>query len=140
MPRSKIETVSLPIPLTEAEVTERGRELAATLVRLDEARARHKVESKRLKDDADDIEKKTLALGHVIKSGVEQRPVECEWRADIGLRVLKLVRRDTGEVVRSEVMTGEELEEASQGNFPFVDNVAPLSQSKTAKTKKSDGN
>ena len=133
MPSSKTETVSLPVPLTEAEVTERGRELAATLVRVEEARALHKVEAKRLKDAADEIEKKTLALGHVIKSGVEQRPVECEWHADIGLRVLKLVRRDTNAVVRSKVMTGEELEEASQGNFPFIDNVAPLSKSPKAK-------
>lgn len=119
----KVETIALPVKLTELEILERSRELAATIGEHDAAQARQKESAKRLKDVVDTHEKTIRTLGLVVQSGEEHRPVECEWQADLGKRLLKLVRMDLGDVVRSRPMTDEELQEASQNAFPFFSDL-----------------
>jgi hypothetical protein len=122
----KVETLRLPVKLTDVEVLERSRELGDEVQKFEDAVAVQKSSAKAHKDKVDTHDARIRALALVVRSGEEHRPIECEWRADAGLRTLKLVRRDTYEVVRSRPMTDEELAEAAQGAFPFVDTVRPM--------------
>ena len=125
----KVETIALPVKLREEEVLERARELASVVSKHDEAQQLQKLSAKAHKDTVDGHEVTIRALSRIVNSGEENRPVECEWHADGGLRLLKLVRRDTYEIVRSRPMTDEEVQEASQGAFPFVStSVAMLNE------------
>lgn len=126
MASDKVETLRLPVKLTETEVLERSRELGAEVAKFEEAVAAQKASAKAHKDKVDTHDVRIRILAGIVRSGEENRPIECEWRADAGLRTLKLVRRDSGEVVRSRPMTDEEMMEASQSAFPFVSNVAML--------------
>lgn len=118
---SKVETIPLPVKLTETEVPERSRELAAEIATHDEVQRQQKQSAKAFKDRVDTHEARIRELGATVKTGEEMRPIECEWHADMGKRVMTLIRSDTYAVVRSRPMTDDELQEASQGQFPFVD-------------------
>ena len=118
--KDKVETLALPVKLTEIEHMERARELAAEVTAHDEAEDVRKAVAASHKAKVDTHATKIRLLSRVVAAGEEHRPVECEWQADAGLRTLKLVRRDLGTVVRSRPMSDEEVMEASQGAFPFV--------------------
>ena len=140
MKDSKVETIPLPVKLTEAEMLERSRELANEVHAHDAAQERQKESAKAHKNTVDTHEAKIRSLSRVVSSGEEHRPVECEWQADAGLRTLKLVRRDLGTVVRSRPMSDEEVMEASQGAFPFVaTSVTPIGRRKAASDEKPFG-
>ena len=140
MKDSKVETIPLPVKLTEAEMLERSRELAGEVAAHDEAEDVRKAVAASHKARVDTHATKIRSLSRVVSSGEEHRPVECEWQADAGLRTLKLVRRDTGAVVRSRPMTDEEVMEASQGAFPFVaTSVTPIGRRKAASDEKPFG-
>ena len=118
--KNKVETIPLPVKLTELEVLERSRELAAEVAAHDAAEDVMKAVAKVHKSKVETHATRIRLLSYTVNSGEENRAVECEWQADAGLRTLKLVRRDTFAIVRSRPMTDEEVMEASQGAFPFV--------------------
>lgn len=122
--KDKVETLALPVKLTEAEVLERSREMAAEVAARQSAEDARKASASAHKARVESHDLKVALLAGVVASGEELRQVECEWQADAGLRTLRLVRRDTRAVVRSRPMTDEEVTEASQGAFPFVEGGA----------------
>lgn len=78
-------------------------------------RAKHKEEDeaakarvKCLKTDADALEAKVWHLRGIVKTGKELQPVECRWSIDQETGVAKLVRQDTGEVVRTRALDPSE--------------------------------
>ena len=99
---------TLRVQLTPDERIQRGTALAKLnleLVQLEEQKA-EAVRSWAEKIKAKKIEGGRLA--HDVDTGTEERPIKCDERPRFGELVVEVVRRDTGEVVRTRPMLPEE--------------------------------
>lgn len=111
VPGKVIRTFTAPLPcvLTDAEIQERGEELAKTEAELVD----HNTEAKRIRSDLKEQEagfRSTIGrLTITINSRAEERPVEVEVRK-LSERLVEEVRLDTGEQITTRPATSEELQ------------------------------
>ena len=106
---------TLDVKLTPEQVEARRIEMEHKLDSLRSARTRLKEEEestkarlKFLKAEADALEAKVWELRGIARSGKELQPVECLWTIDQATGVARLVRQDTGEVVRERALLASE--------------------------------
>jgi len=101
MPEPEIETRELLCELTETELLQRGDQMADAELRVQQLKLkRGKV--------SDEIKREQIVryeLASVIDTGKEARDVECVWMPDYAHSVFRLMRRDTGEIVETRVMS-----------------------------------
>lgn len=112
-------TRMLPVQLTEADLKERGEELAAKVVQLVELKEQKKEEAKAAKERIDALEAQIVALSGVVRAKQEPRAVEVKEVPDVHRKVMEVVRLDTGKVIESRALTPLELEDVLQQRLAF---------------------
>lgn len=95
----KINTESLPVPLTHDELRQRGEKLASLLadrrrIEADLVKAKTATKSKLEQLDAE-----AMSVEEQIRERSERRPVEVMDLLDVERKVINRVRMDTGEVI-----------------------------------------
>lgn len=95
----------LPVALTDDEKRVYGQTLAHEVQAYQALQAEHATDKKAMKDAEEDAEASINALAKKIESGVEDRVVEVEVRANPTEGVIREVRTDTGELADSRAMT-----------------------------------
>lgn len=98
MPDSNVVTRELVVTLTEAELRERGDEMAKAELECD----RLKVERRQLNASIRGFTDKRNALAQAIDTRKETREVSCEWKPDYKKKRWQLVRSDTKEPLPEE--------------------------------------
>ena len=113
----RIETIRLPVKLTEEEKRDRALEAA----RLRSERERDEIiEDNRKRDEKkrlETVEATERACLRAVETGEEPRPTDREWSAEGKGRLMQPRRTDTGEVVRSRPMSDTELAAWAQGDL-----------------------
>lgn len=106
---------TLDVKLTQEQIEARRVEMEHKLDSLRTSRTKLKEEEestkarlKFLKAEADALEAKVWELRGITRSGKELQPVECRWSVDQAAGVARLVRQDTGEVVRERALQASE--------------------------------
>lgn len=110
----------VPVRLTDDERRARGIALAWKITALQQARQDKKEQAKAAKEEVDRAEKEVLDLRDVVRSGNEPREIECEEVPDLDRGLMRIVRLDTREEVRSRPLTTPERQELEQARFPFA--------------------
>ena len=102
---------SLPVLLTDEELLEHGSEAAHLAEGISDLEAAHKIAREDHKEDVIGLNRDLKRHLRVIRDKKEDRPVPCTWAFDSPTTGSKsLVRGDTGETVRVEVMEGDDLQ------------------------------
>jgi len=104
-PGERTETRACPCALTEAERLEYGQEQSECELQYERLKAAAAEISRTAREHAARRNK----LAHIIDAGVEERPIDCVWRADYTAKEWRLLRTDTGTTVESRTMTGADL-------------------------------
>ena len=102
----------LPVPYTEEELATMRDELARLVLGESEVRQRKKVAMDAFKEELEELISSRRDIAHRIRRKSEDREIECrvEFHSPtIGMK--RLIRMDTGELLREEQMTDEELQE-----------------------------
>ena len=103
--------VSLPVALTDEELLEHGAEAAKLAEGISTLEADHKSAREDHKEEVVGLNRELKRHLRIIRTKTEDRPVPCTWALDSPTRGSKsLVRGDTGETVREEVMEGDDLQ------------------------------
>ena len=89
----------LPVPLTEEELKQRGKDLAKTHQDIGEIERHKKEINDDFKAKISALEASTSSLSRAISNGYEYREVECEWAFFWEKGEKHMVRLDTGETV-----------------------------------------
>jgi hypothetical protein len=106
MPYTELE---LPCTLTDEEVQSRGRMPCETIWAIDETQAARTAAMKEFKERLVGLNETQRKLARVIRNRVENRMVRCLLQFHVPCEGTKRVlRMDTGEVVREEPMTDQE--------------------------------
>lgn len=103
-----METMMLPVELTEDERNARGRELARMLELYDQAEVREKMRAKAAKKELEEQKTAVRALQQAVYEGVEERPVEVYTRYDYAASLVRKYRADNHDIASSRAMTEEE--------------------------------
>jgi hypothetical protein len=106
-----VETRTLPVRLTEDEITQRGRAIAKFVKDQTEIEEAKKTAMSGFKEKLDVCAESIGKLSRSITTGEEDREVECHWNKDFGRRVADLIRNDTGEVVETRPLSADEMQE-----------------------------
>ena len=118
--KSSIE-LELPCALTDEEIQSRGRMLGETIWAIDETSAARTERMKNFKERLVGLNEQQRKLARIIRNRVEERMVRCFLQFHAPCEGMKrVVRMDTGEMVREEQMTGSEKQLnlfAAQGEF-----------------------
>lgn len=104
-PGERVETRACPVALTERERVAYGDEIAECELQVERLKAESAALSKVSREHA----LRRNKLSHIIDSGVEERPIDCVWRADYTAKEWRLLRCDSGSTVESRTMTGADL-------------------------------
>lgn len=116
MAKDEIETIQwLPVKLTEGEILDKARELAAGIKKYRIATEEAKDSAKDYRDRKDMIQAGNEALAEIVADGYEKRPVTVERVPDYDRGVTRVVRTDTGEQL-SEVKMSDKDRQASLPN------------------------
>jgi len=102
----------LKCSLTDDEVKVRGQQLAAAVKEFNEEATEQKDRKAEMKEQLDEIESRIDQLARVVNEKAEQRDVVVEIRADLGLKLIEEVRTDSGEMLGSRTMSGDDLRQA----------------------------
>lgn len=94
-------TEVLPVQLTEQELLEKGDRLAAITQEITVLELEKKVQASSFKVRIDAKVEEQRTIADTIKSGYENRPVEVVEQVDVAARIVRVVRVDTGEIVRT---------------------------------------
>ena len=108
MPEPDIEVRELSCKLTEAELLLRGDEMADAELRIEQLKLERSGVSESIKHQRE-LRRK---LAGAIDAGKELRDVRCAWIEDFVHNCYHLVRQDTGEVIDTRAMTGDDRQEA----------------------------
>lgn len=100
----------LPVDLTSEQIAQRGQLLAACQVDIEKLKADKKDSAAEFKRKIEDLEAQAKKLSHAITAGTEEREVECDERLNLDEKIVEIVRRDTGEVVRKRRVEDEDLQ------------------------------
>jgi len=112
-------TKTLTCILTARELREKGAELARALTDWESTEEEKKKVTKELGDRVKDLEANMKRLGRIVRTGKEEREVECIWVAAPSSETMRLIRQDTGEEETSRPMTKEEREFHRQAPLPL---------------------
>lgn len=96
---------SLPVTLTEDEIMEAARSLVSALTSLRTAEEDKKEADANFNSEIKTHRGTSEKLRQLISNGYEYREVECRWDMYNDRGIKKLIRMDTGEVVRQADMT-----------------------------------
>ena len=114
-------TLTLRCEYTDAELAFKRDELSTVIVRQSEVELRRSEVNRGFKEELDGLYSRASELAHQIKARGESRDVECVvefHKPNVGEKTI--VRLDTGELVRVEVMTEDERQE----EFGFDDETS----------------
>jgi hypothetical protein len=102
-------TLDLDCDLTEAEVNERAQLQASAMIEYDKVEQEKKDATKEFTDQMKELRMKMSALSEVINHKAERRPVVCHVRFhNPEPNMKRVIRVDTGELVRDEPMSAQE--------------------------------
>lgn len=105
------EKVYLPCKLTEEDLKQRGKQLASSHTSLEVLAQRKKEFNDQIKSQSAGIAAQVALLSQEIQTGIEHKDVVCYWIFDDPQPGDKtLIREDTGEIVRIEEMTEDDLQ------------------------------
>ena len=105
-------TLTLRCEYTDAELAFKRDELSTVIVRQSEVELRRSEVNRGFKEELDGLYSRASELAHQIKARGESHGVECVvefHKPNVGEKTI--IRLDTGELVRTEVMTEEERQE-----------------------------
>ena len=101
--------LQLPCTLTEHELSSRSMMLVETITAVDETNAARSGAMKEYKDRLTALEERQRELARAIRTGIEDRMVACIAEYHTPVEATKrVIRLDTGEVVREEAMSAAE--------------------------------
>lgn len=106
---SEREMRGLQVKLSPKERAKRASEYAAADEKIDRLAEEKREEGARFKELIDDAVDRKNRLREAVKTGSEERDVECEWRPDWNAKEWLLHRLDTDEIVDRETMTASDL-------------------------------
>ncbi len=101
-------TMTLPVILTETELILKGHELAEDLQELADIELRKKTAMNGFKEEIESIEVKVSDLARIVREGKEYREVEVKEERDEERMVMNTIRLDTGEIVKYRELQGHE--------------------------------
>lgn len=110
----KTPTMDLACDLTEDETRESGVRLADAYGELEQLELTKESLPGRIKAKREEISE----LARRVSTQREHRAVPIEYRHDVGRLVVETIRLDTGAVVQSRLMSGDERERARQPELP----------------------
>lgn len=110
----------LPVKLTEAEVTEFGRQMARRDRDLSVLETEKKFAVEEFKGKILKVTGDISDLAMKIRDGQEYRLVETETTYDLRSATSTTKRTDSGEVVRCNAMTPDQIKAVSQHELPFA--------------------
>lgn len=105
---------SLPCALTIEEVRQKGEKLAQKIREYELTEEERKKATKQLGDKLKDLRAEQEQLGREIRTRKEDRDVEVREEPDNALRVVRVIRVDTGEEAYTRAMTETEIREHCQ--------------------------
>lgn len=106
----------LPCELTEAEILDYSRHLARLTQDLEGLEQRKKSAMAQFNDDVARVKAELSSIARKIGNGEEMRLVDCQWSFTWALGIKRLLRLDTHEVVRQELVTQDD----RQRRLPLV--------------------
>mgnify|MGYP001618156559 CR=1 FL=1 len=98
----------LAVPLTTEELLAFGQHLAAVNGEIGDQEAEFAAVKTEWKEKLDGLEKERGRVASIIRSRAEHRFVKCEEVAHFSENVVRIIRLDTGEVVRERNMEANE--------------------------------
>jgi hypothetical protein len=107
-----MEKRKLPVKLTEDEVTQLGRAMADLLAKRGGVEDEKKTAKSEFKNRLDQIDEKLEQVGASVRTGHEEREIDCDWVKDFARKTADLVRSDTGEVVETRPLSAAEMQES----------------------------
>lgn len=110
----RIETMLLPVRLTDTEQRERGAAMASLVEERERILGQAKLAATEAKGRAEAAYEEIGRLARIVRTGVEYRDVETREEQVIDARRVDVYRVDTGEVVGSRPMSAQEVEDALQ--------------------------
>lgn len=96
----------LPVKLTESEIIQKAKELAAGIKHYRTVSEDAKDSAKNFRDEKESIQASNEALAEIVADGYEKRPIKIERVPDYDRGITRVVRTDTGETL-SEVTMSE---------------------------------
>lgn len=105
---SRVIVNHLPVRLTGEEKQKASERLALAIQEKDDADQQLATIKREFKDREEKLQGEFRHLGRLIRTGVEERPVECEERPNWSTCTMEQFRVDTGEMVNFRPMTREE--------------------------------
>lgn len=114
----KTENERLPVKLMDSEIRERGQRLAAKQGELESHVAREKQVKAELKSQKTAIEAEIQRLSGVIRDGTELRDVECDHIADFRKGTVRVIRKDTEQLVTERALSDSERQRRIDGVEP----------------------
>lgn len=119
---------SLPVKLTKEEVRTKGERIAELVIDVVDIEDEKKTVTKEYAARLKALGKEIRGLSREVRSGEEEREVECEERIDHGRNVIEIVRMDTGEVVAHRPMEDYDRQRELQEIEGTLDGVANVSK------------
>lgn len=98
-------TKDLPVPLTDAEMAQRGQEYGNLCAKREDVQATLAQAKIKAEEELQRIGDRTAALAHILKARAEDRPVPIRLERDFGRGLVTTIRLDTNAVVDSEPMS-----------------------------------
>jgi len=114
------ETITVPIGLSDEEVAELGKRLAAIEPQIDELKA----QVKDLNADIRELRTRRTVLSQEIRNGTGNRPVVCKLIGHFDRGKVEVVREDTGEIVEMRDMTDDQRQMRMADPAPTCDDCA----------------
>lgn len=101
-------SVELPVTLEDETLLTRSKELGLQIAQIESTKADHKEQKAEMGRELREEETELARLARIVREGKEPRQVVCQERADYRAGQVYVVRTDTGELVRTRRMTGDE--------------------------------
>lgn len=105
----------LKVILTDKEIREAGSSLAMLYAQISTLEDDKKTSASDFKARIDAASAQATVQSNLIRNGYDYKDIDCEEIWDYDEKVVSVVRLDTGEQIRSRIMTAKELQ---QGLFP----------------------
>ncbi len=98
----------LKCPLSEGELKQLAEQMAQDLAQISQAEADLKSIRKRIEADISKCQSDLVSVVERYRSGFEMRLIECQIQKDFQTNTVRVVRLDTGEMIRERALTAEE--------------------------------
>lgn len=119
------ETRELPCRMSERQRQRRALELAAVTCQLGDVQRERKEALARFREQAHELRERVQELAWWVDCGHEPREVECQLVRDLAAGQLRVVRRDTGEIVEERPLTAADLQDSLFRGVPEGDGSVP---------------